>query len=52
MFAQVLLLHHLVQNQGAFSLDACYPFPQHVLAIVPLIWDAQVQWPLRASAMV
>lgn len=25
-----------------FGLDACHPFPQHVLAIIPLIVGVQV----------
>ena len=36
-------------SQGtAFSLDACCIFPQRVLAIIPLIWAVQLQWPLCA----
>ena len=44
--AQILLLCPLFQNQGAaFSLDACSLFPQHVLAIIPLICSVKVQQP-------
>lgn len=45
-WAQILLLCPLFQNQGAaFSLDACSLFPQHVLAIIPLICSVKVQQP-------
>ena len=34
-------------DQGAdFSLDTCCLFPQCVLAIIPLMWDVQLQWSL------
>lgn len=46
-WAQVLLLHHLVGNQGAaFSLDTCCLFPRCVLAVIPFIWGVQVWRPL------
>ena len=36
-----------LESRGvSFSLDACCLFPQHVLAIIPLIWCVQVWWPL------
>ena len=32
--------------RAVFSTDACHLFPQHVLAVIPLIEGVQMQWPM------